>query len=145
MAGALELKGKVTFAGIMIYLGITERHGTAADIANYPQCINKLVTQIRTDLGEPNLPLLLNDYEMGATGPNNPNSAFALAIRRKILMVVPSVVTNAVIIPTDNPIITIEDDMSINRTSTTSVSTGTRIRPSASLATMVTKGWFPWQ
>jgi hypothetical protein len=143
MAGALELKGKVTFAGIMIYLGITERHGTAADIANYPQCINKLVTQIRTDLGEPNLPLLLNDYEMGATGPNNPNSAFALAIRPKILMV-PSVVTNAVIIPTDNPIITIEDDMSTTDEHHFSLD-GHKEYVRRLLATMVTKGWFPWQ
>ena len=143
MAGALELKGKVTFAGIMIYLGITERHGTAADIANYPQCINKLVTAIRTDLGEPNLPLLLNDYEMGATGPNNPNSTFALAIRPKILMV-PSVVTNAVIIPTDNPIITIEDDMSTTDEHHFSLD-GHKEYVRRLLATMMTKGWFPWQ
>ena len=143
MAGAMELKGKVTFAGIMIYLGITERHGTAADIANYPQCINTLVTAIRTDLGEPNLPLLLNDYEMGATGPNNPNSAFALAIRPKILMV-PSVVTNAVIIPTDNPIITIEDDMSTTDEHHFSLD-GHKEYVRRLLATMMTKGWFPWQ
>jgi hypothetical protein len=66
MAGPKALKGKVTFAAIVIMLGITERHGTAADIQGYPDCINTIVTQIRTDLGEPNLPLLLTDYEMTA-------------------------------------------------------------------------------
>ena len=51
-----------------IMLGITERHGTAADITGFPNCINKLVTAIRNDVGEPDLPLLITDYEQEATG-----------------------------------------------------------------------------
>jgi len=146
MAGALELKGKVTFAGIMIYLGITERHGTAADIANYPQCINKLVTAIRTDLGEPNLPLLLNDYEMGTTGPLAPvpSDAFFVAIEPKILMV-PSVVSNSVIIPTDNPIIPIEDIKADEPDLHHFTLDGHKEYVRRVLATMQMKGWFPWQ
>ncbi|HEX3698390.1 MAG TPA: sialate O-acetylesterase [Polyangia bacterium] len=66
MAGPMALKGQVTFAAIVIMLGITERHGTATDIQNYPMCINSIVTQIRTDLGLPNLPLMITDYEMTA-------------------------------------------------------------------------------
>ncbi|HXI60210.1 MAG TPA: sialate O-acetylesterase [Polyangia bacterium] len=66
MAGPKALKGKVTFAAIVIMLGITERHGTSADISGYPDCINTIVTQIRTELGLPNLPLLITDYEMTA-------------------------------------------------------------------------------
>ena len=142
ITGAKELEGKVTFAAIVIMLGITERHGTQADIDNYPQCINKLVTAVRTDLGEPNLPLLLNDYEMGTTGPLAPTSAFALAIRPKILMV-PSVVSNAVIIPTDNPIIQIEDDMSTNDEHHFSLD-GHKEYVRRVLQTMKDKGWFPW-
>jgi hypothetical protein len=142
ISAAKELKGKVTFAGIMVYLGVTERHGTAADIANYPQCIGTLATAIRKDLGEPNLPLLLNDYEMGATGPNNPTSAFALAIRPKILQV-PSVVSNAVIIPTDNPIVQIENDMSTTDEHHFSLG-GHKEYVRRVLQTMKDKGWFPW-
>ena len=70
MAAPLALKGKVTFGAIVIMLGITERHSTA--IGTYPECINQLVTAIRTDLAEPNMPLLLTDYEMGSTGQDLP-------------------------------------------------------------------------
>jgi hypothetical protein len=145
MAGAMELKGKVTWAGIMIYLGITERHGTQSDIDNYPQCIAKLVTQIRTDLGEPNLPLMLNDYEMGTTGPLAPvpTDAFFVAIRPKILMV-PSVLSNSAIIPTDNPIVTIQIDNSTTDEHHFSLD-GHKEYVRRMLATMQMKGWFPWQ
>lgn len=142
IAGPRELKGKVTFAAIVILLGITERHGTQADIDNYPQCINKLVTAIRNDIGEPNLPLLLNDYEMGTTGPLVPTSQFAMAIRPKILMV-PSVVSNAVIIPTDNPIIPIEIDNSTNDQHHFDLD-GHKEYVRRVLQAMKGKGWFPW-
>jgi hypothetical protein len=145
MAGALELKGKVTWAGIMIYLGITERHGTQADIDNYPQCINKLVTQIRADLGEPNLPLAINDYEMGTTGPlaPGPNDAFYNAIRPKEQMV-PMVVSNSILIPTDNPIIPIQDDHSTTDDHHFSLD-GHKEYVRRLLAAFQMKGWFPWQ
>jgi hypothetical protein len=142
ITGAKELKGKVTFAAIVVLLGITERHGTQADIDNYPQCINQLITAVRNDVGEPNLPLLLNDYEMGATGPNSPTSAFAMAIRPKILMV-PSVVSNSVIIPTDNPIVQIEDDLSTTDEHHFSLD-GHKEYVRRVLQTMKDKGWFPW-
>jgi hypothetical protein len=144
ITGAKELKGKVTFAAIVVMLGITERHGTQADIDNYPQCINKLVTQIRTDIGEPNLPLLINDYEMGTTGPLAPvpSDAFYEAIRPKILMI-PSVVSNAVVIPTDNPIIQIEIDTSTNDEHHFSLD-GHKEYVRRVLQTMMDKGWAAW-
>jgi hypothetical protein len=142
ISAAKELKGKVTFGAIIVLLGVTERHGTAADIANFPQCINTLATAIRKDLGEPNLPLLLNDYEMGATGPNNPTSPFAMSIRPKILQV-PTVVSNAVIIPTDNPIVEIENDMSTTDEHHFSLG-GHKEYVRRVLQTMKDKGWFPW-
>jgi hypothetical protein len=148
MAGAMELKGMVTWGGIMIYLGITERHGTQADIDNYPQCIAQLVTQIRTDLGEPNLPMALNDYEMGTMGPlaPGPTNTFYLAIRPKILMV-PSVLSNAVIIPTDNPIIPIqiEDSTATNPDDHHFTLDGHKEYVRRMLATFQSNGWFPWQ
>src|SRR5205814_3483236 len=68
MQAPMAIKGKITFGAIIVMLGITERHGTAADISGYSSCINKLVTQIRTDVGVPDLPLLITDYEHEATG-----------------------------------------------------------------------------
>jgi hypothetical protein len=141
MAGALELKGKVTFAGIMIYLGITERHGTQADIDNYPQCINKLVTQIRTDLGEPNLPLMINDYEMGTTGPLAVGSAFYNAIHPKQLTLT-TVVSNSILVPTDG--VLIQDDHSTNDDHHFSLD-GHKEYVRRMLAAMQLKGWFPWK
>jgi hypothetical protein len=107
ITAAKELKGKVTFGAIVILLGITERHGTAADVMNFPNCINQVTTAIRNDLGEPNLPMLLNGYEMGATGSLAPTQPFAQAIIPRIALV-PSTVSNSAVIPTDNPLIQIE-------------------------------------
>ena len=73
---------------------LVQRLVTQADVNNSPQCISQLVTAIRNDVGEPSLPLLLNDYEMGTTGPLAPTTAFALAIRSKILEV-PTVVSTS--------------------------------------------------
>ena len=155
MAGALEIKDKVTWAAIMIYLGITERHGTTADINNYPQCINSLVTQIRKDLGQPNLPLIINDYEMGTTGPLAPGSAFYNAIRPKEQMV-PMVVSNSALIETDDPsmpgvpcstakgCIPIQDDHSTTDDHHFSLD-GHKEYVRRLLAAMQQKGWFPWQ
>jgi Carbohydrate esterase, sialic acid-specific acetylesterase len=142
ITGAKELKGKVTFAGIVILLGITERHGTQADINNYPQCMSTLVTAIRTDLGEPSLPLLLNDYEMGTTGPLAPTSAFAMTIRPKIQMV-KSVVTNSFIIPTDNPLVQIQDDTSTDDDHHFSLD-GHKEYARRVLQTMKDNAFFPW-
>jgi hypothetical protein len=143
MAGALEIKDKVTWAGIMIYLGITERHGTQADIDNYPQCINKLVTQIRTDLGQPNLPMMINDYEMNTTGPlaPSPTNTFYNAILPKIHEV-PMVVSNSILIPTTT--VMMQDDHSTTDDHHFSLD-GHKEYVRVMLQGMKDKGWFPWQ
>jgi hypothetical protein len=140
IAAPKELKGKVTFAAIMIYLGITERHGTQADINNYPQCINQLVTAIRNDVGEPNLPLVINDYEMNTTGPLAPGSAFYNAIHPKQLML-PMVVSNSVLIPTTT--VAIQDDHSTTDDHHFSLD-GHKEYVRIMLKTMQDKGWFPY-
>jgi hypothetical protein len=141
IAGPKELKGKVTFAGIMIYLGITERHGTQADINNYPQCINQLVTAIRTDVGEPNLPLMINDYEMNTTGPLAVGSSFYNAIHPQELKV-PMTVSNSVLIPTTT--VAIQDDHSTTDDHHFSLD-GHKEYVRLLLQAMKDKGWFPWQ
>jgi hypothetical protein len=136
------LVGKVTFGAIVIMLGITERHGTAQDITGYPQCINQLVTNIRNDVKEPNLPLLLTDFEMLATDVPA-NSTFGQQIIPQIHMV-PSVVSNSAIVPTDNntpgtgtivmlPPPTHHFDLE-----------GHRVWTQRALNIMKQKGWFPW-
>src|SRR5258708_18272014 len=111
IAAPKAIKGRVTFGAIVIILGITERHGTAADITGYSGCINQLVAAIRTDVGEHNLPLLITDYEMQATGMLAPNQPFALQIIPEIHKI-PNVVSNSTLVPTDG--LQMQDDHHFN-------------------------------
>jgi hypothetical protein len=130
-----QLKGKVTYAAIVIMLGITERHGTDQDISNYPNCINNLVTSIRNDVGEPNLPLLITDYEMESTGEElSPTGTFAQQIIPRIAMI-PSVVSNSAIVPTND--LAMQDNHHFNLD-------GQKEWSRRLLEIMQQKGWFPW-
>ena len=110
-AAAMQLIGKVTFGGIVVMLGITERHDPT-NFAKYPSCINTIVTQIRKDLGEPNLPLLLTKYEQWANNSRGedlrPIGPFGSAIIPYIDMV-PAAVANSALVPTDNCMHLVDD------------------------------------
>jgi hypothetical protein len=134
IAGVNALKGKVTFGGVFIMLGITERHGTAADRSGYANCINKLMTNLRTIVGDPNLPLLLTDYEVTATGSLAVGGSVEQAIRPQIMMV-PSVVSRSALVPTNN--LNLFDDHHFQLD-------GHRIWVERAIQIMKDKGWFPW-
>lgn len=135
IAAAKAVKDKVTFGAIVIMLGITERHGTAADVSGYSTCINKLVTAIRTDVGRPDLPLLITDYEQLATGALAIDQPFALSIIPEIHKI-PMVVSNSALVPTDS--LGMEDDHHFNFD-------GHKVWTGRVLQIMKDKGWFPWQ
>jgi hypothetical protein len=134
IAGPKAIKGRVTFGAIIIYLGITERHGTAADVAGFPDCINKLVTAIRNDVGEPNLPALMNDYEVEGSGEFAVGGAVANAIMPEIAKC-PSVVSNFALVSAKD--IPMQDDHHFNLD-------GQRLWVQRALQTMKDKGWRPW-
>ena len=134
MAGPKAIKGRVTFGGIFIYLGITERHGTAADVEGFPKCINTLVSAIRKDLEDPNLPALMNDYEVEAKGEFVVNGAVYNAIYPQIQKV-PSVVSNFALVSAAG--LAMQDDHHFNFD-------GQRTWAQRALKTMKDKGWFPW-
>jgi len=134
IAGPRAIKGKVTFGGIFIYLGITERHGTAADVTGFPSCIKKLVDSIRSDVGEPNLPALMNDYEVDASGEFVVGGAVANAIMPQIAMC-PSVVSNFALVSADD--VGMEDDHHFNFD-------GQRNWVQRAFQTMKDKGWRFW-
>jgi carbohydrate esterase-like sialic acid-specific acetylesterase len=132
--GPKAIKGKVTFGGIFIYLGITERHGKPEDVTGFPQCINTLVTNIRNDVGEPNLPALMNDYEVGGKGEFVVGGDVANAIMPQIAMC-PSVVSNfALVSAADIPM---QDDHHFNLD-------GQRMWVQRAFQTMKDKGWRFW-
>jgi hypothetical protein len=134
IAAPKAIKGRVTFGGIFIYLGITERHGTAADLNGFPDCINKLVTAIRNDIGEPNLPAMMNDYEVDGSGEFAVTGAVATAIRPQITKC-PSVVSNFALVSADD--VGMEDDHHFNFD-------GQRQWVQRAFQTMKDKGWRFW-
>jgi len=134
IAAPKAIKGRVTFGGIFIYLGITERHGSAADVNGFPNCINTLVTAIRNDIGEPNLPALMNDYEVDGSGEFAVTGAVATAIRPQITKC-PSVVSNFALVSADD--VGMEDDHHFNFD-------GQRQWVQRAFQTMKDKGWRFW-
>lgn len=134
IAAPKAVKGRVTFGAIFIYLGITERHGTAADVNGFPQCINSLVTAIRNDVGVPDLPALMNDYEVEGSGEFAVGGAVYNAIYPEIQMC-PSVVSNFALVSAAD--LGMQDDHHFNFD-------GQRTWAQRALAMMQTKGWFHW-
>lgn len=135
IGAAKAIKDRVTFGAIVILLGITERHGTQADISGFSDCINKLATAVRNDVGRPDLPVLLNEYEAEATGMLSINSAYARSVIPEIQKV-PMVVSNSALVPTND--LPMEDDHHFNFD-------GHKIYMQRLLQIMKDKGWFPWQ
>jgi hypothetical protein len=134
IAAAKAIKDRVTFGAIVIMLGITERHGTSADVTGYSTCINTLVTDIRNDVGRPDLPLLITDYEQEATGDLAITGAFAQSIIPEIHKI-PMVVSNSVLVPTDG--LGMQDDHHFNFD-------GHKVWTQRVLDLMKSNGWFPW-
>lgn len=134
IAAPKAIKGRVTFGGIFIYLGITERHGTAEDRSGFAQCINTLVTAIRTDVGVPDLPVLMNDYEVGSTGEFVVGGEVYTAIKPQIDEC-PSVVSNLALVSCEG--VGMQDDHHFNLD-------GQRTWAQRALEMMTTKGWFKW-
>jgi hypothetical protein len=143
MTAAKELKGKVTFGAIIILLGITERHGTTADIQNFPSCLNQLVTAVRNDVGEPNLPVMINGYEMCSNRLLAPSSAFAQAIIPRIATV-PTMISSSAVIPTDNPLIPCESEPNEPDGDHHFTLDGHKEYMRRVLQTMKDKGWWRW-
>ena len=134
IAGPKAIKGRVTFGAIFIYLGITERNGMASDVNGFTNCINTLVTAIRKDVGEPNLPALMNDYEVEGKGEFAVNGAVYNAIYPQIQKC-PSVVSNFTLVSAAS--LSMQDDHHFNFD-------GQRTWAQRALKMMKDKGWFPW-
>jgi hypothetical protein len=130
-----KIKDRVTFGAIFIYLGITERHGSDADRTGFADCINQLATAIRTDVGAPNLPVMLNDYEVGASGEFVVGGDVYNGIKPQIDQV-PSVVSNSALVSAQG--LGMQDDHHFNLD-------GQRTWAQRAMMTMQERGWFPWK
>ena len=134
MNRALELKGKVTFGGMFIMLGITERHLPTADQPGYPARMQQIIADIRADLGEPNLPVLYCDYEMLATGDLAPTGVVGQVILPMTRML-PGLISKLVLVPTDG--LGMQDDHHFDFS-------GQKLWSERAIALMQSNGWFPW-
>jgi len=134
MDRAVELKGKVTFGGLFIMMGITDRHLPPADQDGFTDRMAKIIADIRADLGEPNLPVLHTDYEVEATDDLAVTAPIGMKFRPQILQL-PTRVTNLAIIPTDGtPLI---DDHHFDMT-------GQKLWADRGIQIMIQRGWFKW-
>jgi hypothetical protein len=99
MAPALELRGKVTFGAIFAMFGTSETDDMI-DAGQFGDCMRGLVADMRTDLGLPELPFIVGDWEAGATDNESPNSRIAMIIIPQLRML-PMQVDRLGLVPTD--------------------------------------------
>lgn len=134
MGPARELKGKVTFAGLFVMLGIDARTDPRAQNGGFLACLDAMAADYRTDLGEPNLPFIMGDYERGATGSLSPDCCGAPQVIAQLAQV-ETTIPNSFLIPTDG--IAMQDDHHYNMA-------GHRLWADRAFAGMAAKGFLPW-
>ena len=111
MPAAIELKGKVTFGGIFTMFGITEYRNGDAGLSGMADCLVGLAADIRTELGDPQIPLMVGDWNAGGTGIYSPTGDNGMRVRPLIQMV-PGRDPRSAIIPTTG--LPMEDDRHLN-------------------------------
>src|ERR1017187_4927341 len=136
MGGPGNLKGTVTFGAIVIMLGLTDAEHLASNLVpGFPTRMAQIVSDIRADLGEPNLPVLFCDYEMGATGTFVPTGAIGQAMM-PLIHQLPSLISNLVLVPTDS--LEMQDDHHFDMQ-------GHKDWAGRVISLMQSNNWFPWK
>jgi hypothetical protein len=134
MDAAKELKGKVTVGGIYTMFGITEYHLGNAGLMSLGDCLAGIAKDVREDLGDPNIPLMVGDWNMGGTGIYSPTGQYGTIARPQIQMV-PMKTTRAAVISTAG--LPMEDDRHLNMT-------GHKTWAERGYMIMKDMGWAPW-
>jgi hypothetical protein len=73
MRPARALRGKVTFAALLTMFGANEFWGADPNASELSDCLKQIASDVRVDLGQPDLPVLIGDYEMTAHGQYLPS------------------------------------------------------------------------
>jgi hypothetical protein len=97
---AVELKGKVTFAGLFVMLSYDARTDAKAQNGGFLTCLQGMAADFRGDLGEPNLPFIQGDYERGATGTFSPDCCGAPGVIAQLARL-SMTITRSFLIPSD--------------------------------------------
>jgi hypothetical protein len=97
--------------------------------------MTQIIADIRSDLGEPNLPVLFCDYEQMATGDFAVSGTIAMQMIPMIRSL-PNMVTNLKLVPTDA--LEMQDDHHFDMQG--HKDWGARV-----ISVMKTNNWFPWK
>jgi hypothetical protein len=136
MGWAGQLKGYVTFGAIVIMLGVTDgEHLAVADVPGFPTRVAKIVSDIRADLGEPNLPVLFCNYEQNATGQYAITGAYG-TVMVPLMKQLPGLISNLVMVPTDG--IEMQDNHHFDMQ-------GHKDWAGRVISLMQSNNWFPWK
>ncbi|MGB8295878.1 MAG: sialate O-acetylesterase [Polyangia bacterium] len=136
MGWAGQLKGNVTFGAIVIMLGVTDGEHLASNLVpGFPARVVQLVSDIRSDLGEPNLPVLFCDYEQNATGQYAITGAIG-TVMVPLIKQLPGLISNLVLVPTDG--IEMQDNHHFDLQ-------GHKDWAGRVISLMQSNNWFPWQ
>jgi hypothetical protein len=100
MAPARRLKGAVTFGGLFTMLGTTERHLDVAAQNGFADCMAQIAADVRGELDAPDMPFIMSDFEMEATGDTSPDLPYAKIIIAQ-LRVATTKITRSALIPTE--------------------------------------------
>jgi hypothetical protein len=133
MGPAKQLKGKVTFAGIFSMLVLMEIY----DKPNLPrshECMEGVARDMREDLEDPNIPFMMSDWEMGATGRFSPTLPDAMTARAQLKLAQQNIARSA-IIPCE--MLPMSDDHHYDLT-------GYKIWAERAFGLMQMNGWVPW-
>ena len=116
-------------------LGITERHLAADQIPGFPSRMAQIISDMRNDLGEPNLPVLFCDYEQGATGDLAPTGSVG-SVLQPLVRQLPGLVSKSVLVPTDS--LEMQDDHHFDMQ-------GHKDWAARVIQLMQSNNWFPWK
>ena len=92
-------KGKVTFGGLFTMFGITEYHTGSQGLASTGDCILGIINEVRADLGVPDLPLMVGDWNEDGTGIYAPSGEYGRIVRPQLRML-PERDPRSAVIPT---------------------------------------------
>jgi hypothetical protein len=134
MAPAMELRGKVTFGAIFTMLGVNEFRRDAANLTRFNECLAGIASDMRGDLGDPDIPFVMGDWEAGATGDFAPTHDYAITTKEQ-LRIAEMKIPRAVLIPSD--MLPMSDDHHYDLT-------GYKLWAERGFALLKMKGWTPW-
>jgi hypothetical protein len=134
MNPAKELKGKVTFAGIFTMFGLSEVNDRSNN-ARFGECMAGVASDMREDLGEPELPFVVGDYEEAEGGVSRTSATARVIIPQ--LEALPDRVPRCVLIPSEglpiNPLDGHHYDLA-----------GHKMWAERGIGLLKMKGWAPW-